>query len=70
MIKSKSDNIAAMYMNGLTILSVYMRGRLIWSLDEENSHHEDDDNKDILSCFSNGYWIDEYPWTDNTPWKD
>ena len=22
----------------------------------------------ILSCFYNGYWNDQYPWTDDTPW--
>ena len=24
----------------------------------------------VLSCFYNGYWIDEYPWTDDMPWQD
>lgn len=24
----------------------------------------------ILSCYHNGYWMDEYPWTDDTSWTD
>ena len=64
-----------MRVNGLEILAVYMRGRLIWypTKDKENDHpSEEDDNGDdiILSCYYNGYWIDEYPWTDETPWVD
>ena len=65
-----------MRVNGLEILAVYMRGRLIWypTKDKENDNpppQEDDKEDDIiLSCFYNGYWIDEYPWTDETPWTD
>ena len=74
MIKQKTNNIDAMRVNGLEILAVYMRGRLIWypTKDKENDNPQGDDDKDdiILSCFYNGYWIDEYPWTDETPWTD
>ena len=28
------------------------------------------ENGELLSCYANGYWIDEYPWTDNTSWAD
>lgn len=24
----------------------------------------------MLCCYSNGYWIDEYPWIDNSSWTD
>lgn len=24
----------------------------------------------IISCYHNGYWVDEYPWTDNLCWRD
>lgn len=24
----------------------------------------------IYSCFSGGFWADEKPWNDFTPWKD
>lgn len=60
MIKINNGQIIAMYINGQRILSVYTQGQKIWPeeiIDE------------ILSCFYNGYWIDEYPWTDNTPWS-
>ena len=74
MIKQKTNNIDAMHVNGLEILAVYMRGRLIWypTKDKENDNPQEDDDEDdiILSCFYNGYWMDEYPWTDETPWTD
>lgn len=49
-----------MYINGCKIISVYTQGQKVWP--------EDSQIDKILSCFYNGYWIDEYPWTDNTPW--
>lgn len=59
MIRTNNKKIVAMYVNGYKILSVYTQGQLIWP--EETI---------ILSCYCNGYWIDENPWTDNTSWKD
>ena len=81
MIKQKTNNIEAMRVNGLEILAVYMRGRLIWApgTDTDKGDHGNDqptqpdepENPEIiLSCYFNGYWIDEYPWTDDTPWTD
>lgn len=74
MIKHMTEEIASMHINGLEILSVYMRGRLIWPIkpkDEGDTPGGDDTPDDIiLSCYYNGYWIDEYPWTDETPWTD
>ena len=78
MIKQQINNIDAMRINGLEILAIYMRGRLIWypsitfydkkqHIPEPKPPREDDI---ILSCYYNGYWIDEYPWTDDTPWVD
>ena len=61
MIRFGNKKIVAMYINGQSILSVYTQGQQIWP--------EDIIDK-ILSCFSNGYWVDEYPWLDNTPWVD
>lgn len=43
----------------MEIERVYHGHKLVWSKFLE-----------ILSCYFNGYWIDEYPWTDDTPWKD
>jgi len=64
MLKQGKNDIAAMHVNGYTVLSIYMRGRLIWPIKKE------EEEKIILSCYYNGYWIDEYPWTDDTPWTD
>ena len=61
MIRFGNKKIVAMYINGQSILSIYTQGQHIWP--------EDIIDK-ILSCFSNGYWMDEYPWLDNTPWVD
>lgn len=72
MIKHMTEEIASMHINGLEILSVYMRGRLIWPIKPKDEEGEDNtpDDDIILSCYFNGYWIDEYPWTDDTPWTD
>lgn len=71
MIKHLKKNVDSMCVNGLNILAVYMRGRLIWlPKDNSNPHEEDPIDDIILSCYYNGYWIDEYPWTDDTPWTD
>ena len=51
-------SIGSIYHNGRAIKSVFEGKRLVWTSDSQ-----------ILSCYANGYWIDEYPWTDNTPWK-
>lgn len=57
MIRFGNKKIVAMYINGQRILSVYTQGQQIWP-------------EELPSCFSNGYWIDEYPWADNTSWND
>lgn len=64
MIRKGNSKIIAMYLNGQKILSVYTQGQLVWP------EQGDEIIDKILSCFSNGYWIDEYPWTDEIPWTD
>ena len=62
MIKLGNNNkLIAMYRNGQRILAVYTQGSLMWPEEIIN---------EILSCFSNGYWLDEYPWADNDTWVD
>lgn len=68
MIKYKFDEIESMHINGLNIIAVYMRGRLIWPIKPKDDEDIPDDI--VLSCYYNGYWIDEYPWTDETSWVD
>lgn len=60
MIKLGNNKIVAMYLNGYNILSVYTQGQKMWP----------DEIIKILSCYYSGYWIDEYPWTDDTSWID
>ena len=64
MIRLGNSKVIAMYINGWKVLSVYTQGQLVWP------EQEDEIIDKILSCFSNGYWIDEYPWTDDTSWTD
>ena len=55
--------IGSVYHNNRPIKSIFKGYRQIWSNVKKSV-------KKILSCFFNGYWMDEYPWTDNTSWKD
>lgn len=59
MIYVNNHNITDIYAENKEIVEVYSGLYLVWSK-----------LKDLLSCYANGYWIDQYPWTDNTPWKD
>jgi len=64
MLRNATNNVLALHINGYNVLSVYMRGKLVWAPETENP------DETILSCYFNGYWIDEYPWTDDTSWTD
>lgn len=56
--------IDSIYFNSRAIKSVYKGYKLVWTKDKNNEISQ------MLSCFSNGYWIDEYPWVDDLPWAD
>lgn len=60
-------------INNLNIISIYCGSSAIVSV-KYGVHHIWPDSEpspvDSLSCFANGYWIDENPWTDDLPWKD
>ena len=62
MINLSDKKIIAMYINGQSILSVYTQGQLVWTINQIID--------EILSCFYNGSWDDDYPWTDDLPWTD
>lgn len=62
MIYINKHNITDIYSGNTEIVEVYKGLRLVWRKVNEII--------DNLSCYANGYWIDQYPWTDNTPWKD
>ena len=59
MIHINNHNITGVYSGLKDVVAVYSGLKLVWS--KVGS---------LLSCYSNGYWIDEYPWTDDTPWTD
>jgi len=55
MIKFTDKDLLDVKLGTKQILAIYAKGQKLWP--------------DILmSCYANGYWIDEYSWTDNTPW--
>jgi hypothetical protein len=62
MIHINNHDITGVYSGLKDIVAVYSGLKLVWQKIAENT--------EILSCYSNGYWIDEYPWTDETPWTD
>ena len=61
MIRKDNKGFISMYIGGQEILSVYTQRQLVWP--------EQIINK-VLSCYFNGYWEDDNPWTDETYWVD
>jgi hypothetical protein len=59
MIHINGHDITGVYSGSRDIVKVYSGLKLVWSKITE-----------ILSCYSNGYWIDQYPWVDDAFWKD
>lgn len=59
MIKLNNKDIIDIHLGTRGIMSVYLGTKLVWNKQTK-----------ILSCFSNGYWIDEYPWVDTEIWMD
>ena len=54
--------IKDIYLNGRKIKLAYCNHRRIFNLASSPIV--------TISCFSNGYWMDEYPWLDNVKWND
>jgi len=61
MIHINNHDITGVYSGHKDIIKVYSGLYLVWSKEITTDT--------VLSCYYNGYWIDEYPWTDNTPWR-
>lgn len=59
---SEIDDI---YVNNDALLAIYYNDEKLWPKDIIIPIIDI-----ILSCYYNGYWIDEYPWTDDTSWTD
>ena len=62
MIHINGHNIVGVHGGSKDIVRVYNGLKLVWSKISEIT--------EILSCYSNGYWADQYPWIDDAFWKD
>lgn len=63
MIHINSHDIQGVYSGLKDILKVYSGLKLVWSKASES-------DSELLCCYSNGYWMDEYPWIDDNAWAD
>jgi hypothetical protein len=61
-IFANGKGVSKIYYHNIPIIRVYAGDHFVWPMLDVID--------EILSCYYNGYWIDEYPWTDDTPWKD
>ncbi len=61
-LRNTKYNLNRIYFGKNQIGEIYFQGEKIWPIGTWGDM--------ILSCFFNGYWIDEYPWTDETSWTD
>ena len=59
MIHINNREISGVYKGSREIAAIYKGHRLVWTRITE-----------IISCYSNGYWIDDYPWIDDQVWTD
>lgn len=59
MIYINNRSISDVYRGSRAIAAIYNGHRLVWTKIRQ-----------IISCYSNGYWIDEYPWVDEQCWTD
>ena len=59
MIRINNREISGVYKGSREIAAIYKGHRLVWTRITE-----------IISCYSNGYWIDDYPWIDDQVWTD
>lgn len=60
MIIKGGHQITDIYHGKLRIVEVYHGKSLVYKLNKEESE----------SCFANGYWINEYPWSNSDGWKN
>lgn len=51
------NNIVDIRWQGHEIIAKYMGSVLVWS-------------KEAACCFSNGYWMNAYPWRNELGWKN
>lgn len=49
--------VIGVYIGNIPITTIYNKSNILYQ-----------DSAQI--CFSNGYWVDEFPWDDNSYWMD
>lgn len=59
MIQINNQTITAIRQNNNSISRIENNKVVLWTLANL-----------ISSCYASGKWLDNYPWTDNTSWKD
>jgi hypothetical protein len=59
MIHSNNITIENVHSGRTDITAVYHGSQLVWSK-----------QANARSCYDSGYWVDEYPWNDNSHWTD
>lgn len=62
MLHVNNHEITGIYRGLQDISNVYNGVYLVWTKDKGPLL--------VLCCFSNGHWIDEYPWVDTEVWTD
>lgn len=71
MIKINNGDVLDIRFRDIPVIAVYINGQLVWPEEKPGPEPGPDPGPVvILSCYYNGYWIDEYVWTDDTPWVD
>lgn len=56
MIKINNSEVTGVYAAKQLVLKIYSGVKVVYAA--------------IKSCFSEGYWIDYLPWSDDDGWKD
>lgn len=59
MIKVNTKEVVDIYVGTKNVIRKCLGAKTIWEKITE-----------IFSCFSNGFWNDNYPWVDDEIWTD
>lgn len=66
MIYTTKNQVDGIYYGQLQINAIYFGKTLVWEL--KTTPPEEPDYDELNSCYAQGYWIDDYPWTDEDSW--
>lgn len=62
-----NHQVLSILLGVIPVTAVYLEDTKIWPF---SSVPEPSAIEEIMSCYALGCWVDEYPWTDSTPWID